>query len=122
MTSIGLVIAVLGIVNTMLMSVTERFIDFGILKANGWADRDVLLLITFESGLLGLGGGLLGALAGWIGTELINARWSDRIHLYASPQLLLFSILFSLLVGVLGGLYPAFWASRLMPMDAIRRG
>jgi putative ABC transport system permease protein len=122
MTSIGLVIAVLGIVNTMLMSVTERFIDFGILKANGWADRDVLLLITFESGLLGLGGGLLGALSGWIGTELINARWSDRIHLYASPQLLTFSVLFSLLVGVLGGLYPAFWASRLMPMDTIRRG
>lgn len=122
MTSIGMVIAVLGIVNTMLMSVTERFIDFGILKANGWADRDVLLLISCESGLLGLGGGVLGAVAGWIGTEIINARWSDRIHLFASPKLLIFSIVFSLVVGVLGGLYPAIWASRLMPMDAIRRG
>lgn len=122
MTSIGMIIAVLGIVNTMLMSVTERFIDFGILKANGWADRDVLLLVTCESGLLGFGGGVLGAIAGWIGTELVNSRWSDRIHLYASPKLLLFSVTFSLIVGVLGGLYPAIWASRLMPMDAIRRG
>jgi len=122
MTSIGMIIAVLGIVNTMLMSVTERFIDFGILKANGWADRDVLLLVTCESGLLGFGGGVLGAIAGWVGTELVNSRWSDRIHLYASPKLLLFSVTFSLVVGVLGGLYPAIWASRLMPMDAIRRG
>ena len=122
MTSIGMIIAVLGIVNTMLMSVTERFIDFGILKANGWADRDVLLLVTCESGLLGLGGGVLGAFAGWVGTELVNSRWSDRIHLYASPKLLVFSVTFSLVVGVLGGLYPAIWASRLMPMDAIRRG
>jgi putative ABC transport system permease protein len=122
MTSIGVVIAVLGIVNTMLMSVTERFIEFGILKANGWSDRDVLTLICCESALLGLGGGVLGAASGWAATELVNARWPDRIHLYASPPLLAFSLAFSLIVGVLGGLYPAIWASRLMPMDAIRRG
>lgn len=122
MTSIGVVIAVLGIVNTMLMSVTERFIEFGILKANGWSDRDVLTLICCESALLGMGGGVLGAASGWVATELVNARWPDRIHLYASPPLLAFSLCFSLVVGVLGGLYPAIWASRLMPMDAIRRG
>ncbi len=122
MTSIGVVIAVLGIVNTMLMSVTERFIEFGILKANGWSDRDVLTLICCESALLGAGGGVLGSLAGWMATELVNARWPDRIHLYASPPLLAFSFAFSLVVGILGGLYPAVWASRLMPMDSIRRG
>jgi putative ABC transport system permease protein len=122
MTSIGVVIAVLGIVNTMLMSVTERFIEFGILKANGWSDRDVLTLICCESALLGAGGGMLGSLAGWIATEMVNARWPDRIHLYASPPLLAFSFAFSLVVGILGGLYPAVWASRLMPMDSIRRG
>jgi putative ABC transport system permease protein len=122
MTSIGVVIAVLGIVNTMLMSVTERFIEFGILKANGWSSRDVLLLIGWESALLGVAGGSIGSVCGWIATLIINANWPHRIHLYASPQLLVFSLLFSTVVGLLGGLYPALWASRMMPMDAIRRG
>jgi putative ABC transport system permease protein len=122
MTSIGVIIAVLGIVNTMLMSVTERFIEFGILKANGWSNGDVLWLITFESALLGLGGGVFGAWFGWVATLAINARWPTRIHLYASPTLLAFSLLFSIVVGILGGLYPAWWASRMSPMEAIRRG
>jgi len=122
MTGIGVVIAVLGIINTMLMSVTERFIEFGILKANGWSDSNVLTLIAWESALLGISGGVMGSLFGWIATELINARWPSRIHLYASPKLLVFSMLFSMVVGLLGGIYPAFWAARMVPMDAIRRG
>jgi putative ABC transport system permease protein len=122
LTSIGVTIAVLSIVNTMLMSVTERFIEFGILKANGWTNRNVLLLITFESALLGILGGLFGSGIGWIATLIVNANWHDRIHLYASPQLLIFGVVFSTVLGILGGLYPAIWASRMMPMDAIRRG
>lgn len=122
MTSIGITIAVLGIVNTMLMSVTERFIEFGILKANGWSNRHVLTLITFESALLGMQGGLWGAGLGWAATHVINSQWPTRVHLHAGPRLLAFSVAFSILVGVLGGLYPAIWASRMMPMDSIRRG
>lgn len=122
LTSIGITIAVLSIINTMLMSVTERFIEFGILKANGWTNRNVLLLITFESALLGLSGGLLGASLGWLATLFVNANWQDRINLHASPQLLIFAVAFSTALGILGGLYPAIWASRMMPMDAIRRG
>ena len=115
-------IAVLSIINTMLMSVTERIIEFGILKANGWSKTDVMRLITYESAILGLGGGLLGCLAGWTATHVINAIWPTEAHLYASPQLLVFSVLFSSMMGILGGLYPAVWAMRMMPMDAIRRG
>lgn len=122
MTSIGVTIAVLGIVNTMLMSVTERFIEFGILKANGWSNFDVLKLIAFESALLGLCGGVLGSALGWAVTQFVNANWPSRIHLHSSPQLLFFSLCFSTGVGLLGGLYPAWWASRMLPMDAIRRG
>jgi putative ABC transport system permease protein len=122
MTGIGVSIAFMGIVNTMLMSVTERFIEFGILKANGWANVHVLRLIAFESALLGLGGGLVGSVLGWIATLAVNAHWPTRIHLYAGPRLLLSSIAFSTILGVLGGLYPAIRASRMMPMDAIRRG
>jgi putative ABC transport system permease protein len=122
MTSIGVIIAVLSIVNTMLMSVTERFIEFGILKANGWTRSDVVKLITCESALLGVGGGVLGALVGWTAVQVINGQWPDRIQLYASPGLLAFSVAFSVGLGILGGLYPAMWAMRMLPMDAIRRG
>ena len=122
MTGIGMTVAVLSIVNTMLMSVSERVIEFGILKANGWTPVDVLKLVTFESATLGMGGGVFGCLSGFVATLVINAIWSDRIHLFASPGLLLFSLVFSTAVGMLGGLYPAIWAMRLSPMDAIRRG
>ena len=122
MTGIGVTIAVLSIVNTMLMSVTERIIEFGILKANGWSRYDVLRLVTFESAILGLGGGLCGSFLGWCATQFGNWYWHDRVNLFASPELLLFAVLFSTALGILGGLYPALWAMRMMPMEAIRRG
>ena len=119
---IGVTIAVLSIVNTMLMSVTERIIEFGILKANGWSRYDVLRLITSESAVLGFFGGIFGCLVGWVATRGINSIWPDRIHLVATPGLLAFGLAFSTALGILGGLYPAIWAMRMMPMDAIRRG
>lgn len=122
MTGIGLTIAVLSIVNTMLMSVTERFTEFGILKANGWSNRNVLTLISGESAALGLAGGVLGTTIGWLATQVINSIWPARVHLYASPRLLAFSVVFAAVLGVLGGLYPALRAARLSPMEAIRRG
>lgn len=122
MTGIGVLIAVLSIVNTMLMSVTERRIEFGILRANGWSRGHVLRLITFESALLGVVGGVLGAVFGWCATHVVNWTFPDRVHLYAGPGLLLFSLGFSTLLGVLGGVYPAWMAARLSPMEAIRRG
>ena len=122
MTTIGITIAFVGIVNTMLMSVSERIIEFGILKANGWSSGNVLTLIGCESALLGLAGGVLGALVGWIATHAVNARFPTRIHLYASPKLLLLSLLFSCVLGMLAGLYPALRAARMAPMEAIRRG
>lgn len=122
LTSIGVTIAVLSIINTMVMSVTERIIEIGILKANGWSKLDVMRLISFESALLGLGGGLLGASLGWLGAETVNWYFPTRANLYASPGLLAFSVIFSTALGLAGGLYPALWAMRMMPMDAIRRG
>ena len=122
MTGIGVAIAVLSIVNTMLMSVTERRIEFGILRANGWSRGHVLRLVTFESALLGIAGGLIGATLGWIATHVVNWAFPERIHLHAGPGLLLISIAFSALIGAVGGAYPAWLAARLSPMEAIRRG
>ena len=122
LTAIGVTIAVLSIVNTMLMSVTERITEFGILKANGWTNRNIVQLITFESGVLGVCGGALGAILGWVATQIVNWNWPNHVQLFASPSLLTFSIVFSTLLGVAGGIYPAVWATRLQPVEAIRRG
>ncbi len=122
LTGLGMLIAIFSILNTMLMSVTERTVEFGILRANGWSQGDIVRLITCESAILGLAGGVLGVLLGWIGTLVINTVWSDRAHLYAGPLLLIFSLVFSMAVGMLGGLYPAIRAARMSPMQAIRRG
>lgn len=122
MTGIGVIIALLSILNTMLMSVAERLIEFGVLKANGWSAWDVMRLITWESALLGLSGGFLGCIVGWIATQIVNGMFPTKIHLFASPGLLFFSLIFSTVLGMIGGLYPAIWALRMSPMEAIRRG
>ena len=121
LTAIGLLIAVLSIVNTMLMSVAERTTEFGVLRANGWSRGHIVRLICLESAAIGLLGGVIGDIAGWIGVQAVNARFPDRAHLYASPQLLAFGVLFALLLGVAGGFYPAWRAARLSPIEAIRR-
>jgi putative ABC transport system permease protein len=119
---IGVAIALLSILNTMLMSVTERLVEFGVLRANGWSRANVMRLIVAESALLGCGGGLSGCLVGWAGTLLVNWWLPSKANLYAGPSLLLWSLLFSTALGMLGGLYPAWWAVQRSPMDAIRRG
>lgn len=122
MNSIGVVIALLSILNTMLMSVTERLTEFGVLRANGWSARDVMRLILAESAILGVNGGLLGCGFGVIGTWIINAQFPTKLNLYASPMVLVISLIFSAILGTIGGLYPAWWAVRRSPMEAIRRG
>jgi putative ABC transport system permease protein len=79
-------------------------------------------LICWESALLGLAGGILGCFAGWVAVQVMNATFPTKLHLYASPGLLLFSLTFSTILGMIGGLYPAIWALRMSPMEAIRRG
>lgn len=122
MTCIGVVIAVVCVVNTMLMSVSERVVEFGILRANGWSRRDIGLLIACESGVLGIVGGIAGSAFGWIGVQVVNALFPTRLELYAGPALLSFGIIFSAVLGIIGGLYPAIWAMRQSPLEAIRRG
>jgi putative ABC transport system permease protein len=121
-TGVGLTIAILSIVNVMLMSVTERTIEFGILRANGWSRKNVMSLVTLESAVLGIVGGFLGSVGGWIAVQIINRTFGERAQLHASLFLIVFAIVFSTALGVLGGLYPAWRAARMSPMDAIRRG
>ncbi|MBT5017127.1 ABC transporter permease [Planctomicrobium sp.] len=122
MTAIGVSIATLSIVNTMMMSVTERTTEFGILRANGWSRNEIIRLMTLESGVIGFLGGLIGSAAGWFATFLVNWSWPGRLQLHAGLTLLLFALVFSVCLGLLGGIYPAWRASRLSPMESIRRG
>lgn len=121
LTSLGIFIAVVSIVNTMLMSVSERVSEFGVLRANGWSRSHLMQLVAWESFLLGITGGIFGCLLGWGLTLAVNSAFPQRFSLYASPSLLAFALFFSAILGAGSGLYPAWWAARLKPMDAIRR-
>jgi putative ABC transport system permease protein len=121
--SLALVVGIVGIINTMLMSTTERFVEFGVLRTNGWSQGNILALVTLESAYLGLLAGVAGCVLAALGTTVINQFVSGAgIHLGMTASLLALGIGLSVLMGTLGGLYPAWRAARLLPMDAIRLG
>ena len=120
--SLALVVGVVGIINTMLMSTTERFVEFGVLRTNGWSQGHILKLVTLESAYLGLLSGVVGCLLAWLGTLAANQFLTEGVRLSIPPWLYLLGISLSVVTGTLGGLYPAWRAARLVPMDAIRVG
>jgi putative ABC transport system permease protein len=120
--SLALLVGIVGIVNTMLMSTTERFMEFGILRTNGWSQGNILTLVTLESAYLGLLAGIMGCGLAWIGTVTLNPFLSGGIHLALTPPLLGLGIGLAVFMGALGGFYPAWRAARLLPMEAIRLG
>jgi putative ABC transport system permease protein len=116
--AIGLLVGGIGIMNIMLASVAERTREVGVRRALGARRRDVALQFLVESCLLTLSGGILGGLLGVAGSFLIQglAGWPTAIP----PLMLLAALLMALLVGVGFGFYPAWHASRLEPMAALR--
>jgi putative ABC transport system permease protein len=115
---ISLVIGGIGIMNIMLVSVTERTREIGLRMAVGAKPKHLLVQFLVEAltlsmlgGLLGVGFGLIGAL--WVSTAL---KWPMLIR----PDIILVAVGFSALVGIVFGLYPAYKASRLDPIDALR--
>ncbi len=120
--SLALLVGIVGIVNTMLMSTTERFMEFGVLRTNGWSQANILTLVTLESAYLGLLAGMVGCALAWCGTLMVNPFLSGGIHLAMTPALLGLGIGLSVVMGAMGGFYPAWRAARLLPMEAIRLG
>lgn len=122
--AVSLLVAGVGIMNSLFTSVLQRTREIGTMKAVGAKNRQILLLFISESALLGIIGGVIGVLIG-IGTaagfiHLFNAFGIYRLALAVSPGLIVVSLLFSLLIGVLAGTLPAIRASRLNPVDALR--
>ncbi|MEK6945731.1 MAG: ABC transporter permease [Nanoarchaeota archaeon] len=122
---ISLLVGGIGIANTMYTSVIERRKQIGVMKAVGARNKDVLMVFVIEAGLLGLVGGIIGALIGLggaLGISLIanQALGTTLLKVSVSIPLLMGAISFSFLVGVLSGLLPAVQASKLNVVDALR--
>lgn len=120
--SLALLVGVVGIINTMLMSTTERFVEFGVLRTNGWSQGNILTLVTLESAYLGLLSGIVGCVLALLGTLVANLFVEGGMRLSIPGWLYVLGIMLSVVTGTLGGLYPAWRAARLVPMDAIRVG
>ncbi|MEM5854611.1 MAG: FtsX-like permease family protein, partial [Candidatus Aenigmatarchaeota archaeon] len=125
--AISLIVGAVGIANTMFMSVIERTRHIGTLKALGATDNEIMLLFLIESGLIGLVGGLLGIFSGLIVSGMISeigirmvGIGTTQTVVFISPQLILFTLAFSLLIGILSGLLPARRAAKLQPVEALR--
>jgi putative ABC transport system permease protein len=121
--TIGLALLVggVGIANTMLMSAMERIVEFGVMRANGWTRRNILSLVTLESALLGVLSGILAGIVAIAAVVVIN-KFLVRLELQLelTPGLIAASIVTALVIATAAGLYPAWRASRMTPMDAIR--
>jgi putative ABC transport system permease protein len=127
--SLALAVATLGIVNTLVMAILERRREIGVLKALGAADSDVQQLFFLEAGVMGLLGGILGVICGWLlgraltyGTNVYLHRQNlNSIELSSVPWWLVLAALgFAVLVSLAAGLYPASRAAKLNPVDALR--
>ena len=123
--AISLFVGGIGIANTMYTSVVERTREIGIMKSIGAKNREILYIFLIESGLLGLVGGIAGALIGLGGALAISgianqALGADLFIISISYPLLLSAIFFSFFVGVASGILPAIQASKLNVVDALR--
>ncbi len=116
---ISLLVGGIGIMNIMLVSVTERTREIGLRKAVGAKRKDILGQFLIEAITLALLGGLIGIALGTSGATAISSL-IDSFSAVVGVDAILISILFSMAVGLFFGIYPAYRASRLNPIDALR--
>jgi putative ABC transport system permease protein len=117
--AIALVISGIGIMNIMLVTVTERTREIGLRMAVGAARRDVLEQFLAEAVLISIGGGVVGILIG-IAIPLSIQFFTDDVQIPISPVSIIVAFTVSLLVGLLFGILPANKAARMNPTDALR--
>jgi putative ABC transport system permease protein len=128
--TVALVVAGLGIINTLLMAVLEKYREIGTYKALGASDGDVRVIFLAEAGLVGLAGGLgglvLGRVVAWVIEIVVNGIARNRgidepIMAFSFPFFLLAgAVFFSIVISVLSGVYPAMRAARIDPIQALR--
>ncbi len=133
---VALLVAGFGIANAMIMAIYERTREIGLMKAVGARNREIMAIFLAEAGLIGMFGGIAGAIIGWLlgkGVGLIAQAYLRSVIsaadtggtaipnlIYTPLWLILFAVGFSALVGVISGLYPALRATRMDPIQALR--
>ncbi len=122
--SISLLVGGIGIMNIMLVSVTERTREIGVRKAVGAKRRDILLQFLLEAAMLSFAGGGIGIIGGWFLSRLISQIdvGGMTIHSVVSPDIVILAISVLVFIGLVSGIYPAMRAARLNPIDALHYG
>ena len=132
--AIALLVAAIGIANTMAMSILERTREIGLMKAVGATNRDVLGIFLGEAAGIGFIGGLGGVIIGWLAGQGINviaivylANQASQqggpppsVAVYTPVWLPLFALIFSTIIGMISGLYPALRAATMIPVQALK--
>jgi len=118
---LAVLVGVLGVTNTMLMSVFERNQEIAVLLALGWRRGRIVRMILLESALLGFLGGIVGVLLGVAGVQLLKMAPAVRgmLEPYLGINLMIEAVIIAMCVGVLSGLYPAWRSSRVAPSVAL---
>lgn len=119
---LAVLVGVLGVMNTMLMTVFERTQEICILLALGWKRSRIVRMVLLESALLGLFGGVVGVALGVAGVKILEETPAVRGLLESdlSPELLAMSVAIAVGVGIVSGLYPAWRSSRFTPSRALQ--
>jgi putative ABC transport system permease protein len=127
--TVALIIAALGIINTMIMSIMERTREIGIMKAVGGSENQIKMIFFVEAAFIGLIGALFGLALGWFVSRIANIIINTKLSPMDAPEVDLFyfplwlitgAIAFSILVSLAAGLYPAIRAARIDPVRALR--
>ncbi|TRZ90183.1 MAG: ABC transporter permease [Methanosarcinales archaeon] len=118
------IIGGLSVMNTMLMSVSERTREFGLMKAMGAEVRDILLLTMGESALMGILGGIIGIAGGSIFIYFMNEYLATMgtVLFAVTYRLMAISLLFAIFLGTMSGIFPAYRAAKMRPMEAMKYG
>jgi len=116
--AIAAAVAGINIINTMLMSIMEREHELGVMRAIGWTGDDIIKLIMAESVLIGIAGGIIGLVVGFVMVQVVVAIID--IPALVDLKLAVEACAFAIAIGTLGGVYPAWRASKMDPLMAIR--
>lgn len=116
--SISLIVGGIGIMNIMLVTVRERTKEIGIRKALGATNGMILLQFLIEAIIITILGGIIGLVLSYVGAAIIS--YLSNFHVFISIESAIFALIFSLIIGVIFGIYPAYKASNLEVVDALR--
>jgi putative ABC transport system permease protein len=116
--AISLLVGGIGVMNIMLVSVLERTREIGIRKALGARERDIWIQFLTEAAVLTLAGGIIGVIFGWVVSIIVSH--AVQINTLVSPSIVILAVSVSVVIGLFFGFYPAWNASRLDPIEALR--